>query len=146
MFSAVIAAGVTKLWYFSTSKCGQFICMPGPWMLKNHFRSSCGLADVTVSSSSLYTVAKLSENNKLLVLDITPSVENLVMLSVPETFDFLLDWGGVSCPTAPLWWNAASSLQTAGTAQTPAPCSQCRVECTCWARQGPSHTFLWPKL
>lgn len=50
---------IASLGYSSTSKRGQFMYMPGPWMLKNHFRSSCGLADVTVCSSSLYTFTKL---------------------------------------------------------------------------------------
>lgn len=41
----------------ATSNWGQFMCMPGPWVLLNHLRSSCGLAVVTVRSSSLYTAA-----------------------------------------------------------------------------------------
>lgn len=40
-----------------TSKAGQFMCIPGPWLLLNHFRSSCVFAARIVRSSSLYIVA-----------------------------------------------------------------------------------------
>lgn len=51
--------GTTSVFRVSgqTSKAGQFMCIPGPWLLLNHFRSSCVFAARTVRSSSLYIVA-----------------------------------------------------------------------------------------
>lgn len=108
--------------------------LPGGWQTRPCVRALCTPSPICEKS------------DRVLACGASAHRTGLIPSTLPRTSDLLLGWGDVSHPAAPLWWNAASSPQTAGTGQTPAPCSRCRAECSCSARPEPSRTFLWPKL
>lgn len=68
-----------------------------------------------------------------------------VMISASQTFGSLWGWGGVWRPTAPPAGSSASSPQTAGTGQRPAPCFPCNAGCTCSAHPELSRTSPSPR-
>lgn len=59
------------------------------------------------------------------------------------TWTHLTDLGASGPPAGLPGRSAGASPQTAGTAQTPAPCSRCTGGCPAPAPSGPSHTSLW---